>query len=243
LNDIRQLKAVLGEPRRDEDMGVNGVGKMTGLAWSMVGGSTLDLEAISYPSKKGGYILTGMAADVMKESMQVAYGYVRAHAEELGIKQEWFEQNTIQIHLPAGSTPKDGPSAGGAFSALIASIATGLPIRQDFAMTGEMTLRGHGTSGGGRLTAIGGLDQKLTAAFTNKIKDLIIPVANLRDVKTAPREVLDNIWVEGTTKPEKPRAMTIHPMDSISDVIKFAVPGIGEKKPGSAGGAPSDTAD
>jgi ATP-dependent Lon protease len=173
---------LLGPPRflRDEKMLENQVGVVTGLAWTQAGGEVLYVEALKYKGR-GGLVLTGQLGDVMKESAQAAMTYARAHASELGIPQEFFENWDIHVHLPAGAIPKDGPSAGITLTTALVSIMTGTPVRHDIAMTGEVTLQG-------RVLPVGGIREKCLAALNHGIKDIIIPFANQKDLSDIPAE-------------------------------------------------------
>jgi ATP-dependent Lon protease len=163
----------------------NMVGVVTGLAWTEVGGELLSIEAISVPGK-GKTTLTGKLGDVMQESIQAAISYVRSRSQSLGIDPKTFETTDFHIHVPEGATPKDGPSAGVAMITSIVSSLTSKPIRNDTAMTGEITLRG-------RVLPIGGLKEKLLAAHREGIKTVIIPKANESDLHDIPQCVLDGL--------------------------------------------------
>ena len=145
----------------------NQVGQVVGLAWTEVGGDLLTIEAALMPGK-GNIIRTGSLGDVMKESVEAARTVVRSRARRLGIKDEVFEKRDIHIHVPDGATPKDGPSAGAAMTTAFVSALTGIPVRADVAMTGEITLRGE-------VTAIGGLKEKLLAAHARRHQDRADP--------------------------------------------------------------------
>ena len=167
------------------------VGQVTGLAWTQVGGDILTIEAAIVPGK-GRQILTGSLGDVMKESIQAALTVVRNRSESLGISTDFHEKRDLHIHVPEGATPKDGPSAGiGMCTALVSSL-TGIPVRSDVAMTGEITLRGQ-------VLPIGGLKEKLLAAHRGGIKTVIIPDENRRDLK----EIPNNIKADLEIKPVK----------------------------------------
>jgi ATP-dependent Lon protease len=157
------------------------VGNVTGLAWTSVGGETLTIEAIMTHGK-GRMTVTGNLKEVMKESISAANGYVRSRAVDLGIKPPLFDTRDIHVHVPEGATPKDGPSAGIAMATAIVSVMTGIPVRHDVAMTGEVTLRG-------RVLPIGGLKEKLLAALRFGIKTVLIPADNVRDLKEIPEIV------------------------------------------------------
>ena len=157
------------------------VGVTTGLAWTEVGGEILSVEAVVMPGK-GQVTLTGKLGDVMKESIQAARSYVRSRALAFGINPKIFEKQDIHLHVPEGATPKDGPSAGVAMCTSIVSALTGIPVRKDVAMTGEITLRG-------RVLPIGGLKEKLLAALRSGIKTVLIPKDNEKDIEEIPDNV------------------------------------------------------
>ena len=159
----------------------NQVGQVVGLAWTEVGGDLLTIEAALMPGK-GVITTTGSLGDVMKESVAAARTVVRSRARALGIKDEVFEKKDMHIHVPDGATPKDGPSAGAAMTTAIVSALTGIPVRGDVAMTGEITLRGE-------VTAIGGLKEKLLAALRGGIKTVLIPEENAKDLQDIPDNV------------------------------------------------------
>jgi ATP-dependent Lon protease len=163
----------------------NQVGQVVGLAWTEVGGDLLTIEAALMPGK-GGVIRTGSLGDVMKESVEAARTVVRSRARALGIKDEVFEKKDIHIHVPDGATPKDGPSAGIAMTTTMVSALTGIPVRADVAMTGEITLRGE-------VTAIGGLKEKLLAALRGGIKTVLIPEENVKDLADIPDNVKEGL--------------------------------------------------
>ncbi|SBV95934.1 DNA-binding ATP-dependent protease La [uncultured Alphaproteobacteria bacterium] len=171
-----------GEAER-EDL----VGAVTGLAWTEVGGELLTIESVLMPGK-GAVTLTGQLGDVMKESIQAARSFVRSRAPSLGIKPTLFEKKDIHVHVPEGATPKDGPSAGVAMVTSIVSALTGIPVRKDVAMTGEITLRG-------RVLAIGGLKEKLLAALRGGIKTVLIPDENEKDLTEIPDNVKRNLKI------------------------------------------------
>ncbi|GAB0151847.1 hypothetical protein MnBA_12470 [Marinobacterium sp. BA1] len=167
------------------------VGQVTGLAWTSVGGDILTIESAVVPGK-GRQIHTGSLGDVMKESIQAAMTVVRNRARSLGIKADFHEKNDIHIHVPEGATPKDGPSAGIGMCTAMVSALTGIPVRSEVAMTGEITLRGQ-------VLAIGGLKEKLLAAHRGGIRTVIIPEENTRDLK----EIPDNIKADLDIRPVK----------------------------------------
>ena len=166
-----------------EDM----VGVVTGLAWTEVGGEILTIESVMVPGK-GGVKHTGKLGDVMQESVSAALSYVRSRATSFGIKPTLFEKRDIHVHVPEGATPKDGPSAGVAMATSIISVMTGIPIRRDVAMTGEITLRG-------RVLPIGGLKEKLLAALRAGITTVFIPKENEKDLVEIPESVKKNLKI------------------------------------------------
>ena len=165
----------------------NQVGQVVGLAWTEVGGDLLTIEAAIAPGK-GVITRTGSLGDVMKESVEAARTVVRSRARRLGIKDEVFEKKDIHIHVPDGATPKDGPSAGAALTTAFVSALTGIPVRGDVAMTGEITLRGE-------VTAIGGLKEKLLAALRGGIKTVLIPEENAKDLQDIPENVKNGLEI------------------------------------------------
>ncbi len=165
----------------------NQVGQVVGLAWTEVGGDLLTIESALMPGK-GQVIRTGQLGDVMKESVEAARTVVRSRARALGIKDEVFEKKDIHIHVPDGATPKDGPSAGAAMTTTMVSALTGIPVRADVAMTGEITLRGE-------VTAIGGLKEKLLAALRGGIRTVIIPEENVKDLAEIPDNVKEGLEI------------------------------------------------
>ena len=163
----------------------NAIGQVTGLAWTEVGGELLTIEA-SHVDGKGRIIKTGSLGDVMQESIQAALTVVRSRASSLGIKSNFYEKHDIHIHVPEGATPKDGPSAGGGMAIALISIFTGIPVRADTAMTGEITLRGQ-------ILKIGGLKEKLLAAKRGGIKNVIIPKDNEADLIEMPKQITESL--------------------------------------------------
>jgi ATP-dependent Lon protease len=179
----------------------NQVGQVTGLAWTEVGGELLTIEAVSLPGR-GKMTTTGKLGEVMQESIQAALSVVRSRARKLGIQEDFYQKRDIHIHLPEGATPKDGPSAGVAISTAMVSILTGIPVRADVAMTGEITLRGE-------VLPIGGLKEKLLAAHRGGIKTVLIPQENVKDLT----EIPDNIK----------NKLDIHPVKWIDQVLELAL--------------------
>jgi len=179
----------------------NQVGQVTGLAWTEVGGELLTIEAVSLPGR-GKMTTTGKLGEVMQESIQAALSVVRSRARKLGIQDDFYQKRDIHIHLPEGATPKDGPSAGIAICTSMVSILTGIPVRADVAMTGEITLRGE-------VLPIGGLKEKLLAAHRGGIKTVLIPHENVKDLT----EIPDNIK----------NKLDIHPVKWIDQVLELAL--------------------
>jgi ATP-dependent Lon protease len=165
----------------------NQVGQVVGLAWTEVGGDLLTIEAAVMPGK-GNIIRTGQLGDVMKESVEAARSVVRSRARRLGIKDEMFEKRDVHIHVPDGATPKDGPSAGAAMTTAFVSALTGIPVKANVAMTGEITLRGE-------VTAIGGLKEKLLAARRGGITTVLIPEDNVKDLQDIPENVKNQLEI------------------------------------------------
>lgn len=187
--DASNLEKFLSVKRYDFGLAskANQIGQVTGLAWTEVGGDLLTIEAALMPGK-GNIIRTGSIGDVMKESVEAARSVVRSRSRQLGIKEDMFEKKDIHIHFPEGATPKDGPSAGIAISTALVSILTGIPVRADVAMTGEITLRGE-------VLPIGGLKEKLLAAHRGGIKTVLIPEENVKDLIEIPDNVKNSIEI------------------------------------------------
>src|SRR5881394_2772805 len=165
----------------------NQIGQVTGLAWTEVGGELLTIEAVKLPGK-GNTVTTGKLGDVMQESIKAAVSVVRARAKRLGIAEDFYQNLDLHIHLPEGATPKDGPSAGISIATAITSVLTGIPVRCDVAMTGEITLRGE-------VLPIGGLKEKLLAAHRGGIKIVLVPQENVKDLQEIPDEVKAQIEI------------------------------------------------
>ncbi|MDE2260091.1 MAG: endopeptidase La [Betaproteobacteria bacterium] len=179
----------------------NQVGQVTGLAWTEVGGELLTIEAAKLPGK-GKMTTTGKLGDVMQESIQAALSVVRSRARNLGITDDFYEKTDIHIHLPEGATPKDGPSAGIAIATAMVSVLTGIPVRADVAMTGEITLRGE-------VLPIGGLKEKLLAAHRGGIKTVLIPEENTKDLVEIPENIKNRL--------------DLHPVRWIDQVLTLAL--------------------
>ena len=197
------LDTYLGVPRfrHGQIDGEDQVGVVTGLAWTEVGGELLTIEGVMMPGK-GKMTVTGNLRDVMKESISAAASYVRSRAVDFGIEPPLFDKRDIHVHVPEGATPKDGPSAGTAMATAIVSVLTGIPVRKDVAMTGEITLRG-------RVLPIGGLKEKLLAALRGGIKKVLIPEENAKDLA----EIPDNVKSE----------LEIIPVSRVGEVLQHAL--------------------
>ncbi len=189
-------KFIFGEAEK-EDL----IGMVTGLAWTEVGGELLVIEAVTMPGK-GKITITGKLGDVMQESVQAAASYVRSRSLAFGIIPPVFQQKDIHVHVPEGATPKDGPSAGIAMTTAIVSVLTGIAVRKDVAMTGEVTLRG-------RVLGIGGLKEKLLAALRGGLTTVLIPQENVKDLEEIPDNVKNNL--------------TLIPVSTVDEVLKHAL--------------------
>ena len=186
---INNLESYLGKQKYDINPANNSdeVGIVRGLAWTAVGGDTLEIEVNIMPGK-GEFALTGQLGDVMKESAKAGISYIRSIADKYNIKPEFFEKNDIHIHIPEGAVPKDGPSAGITMATAMLSAITGIKVRADVAMTGEITLRG-------RVLPIGGLKEKTLAAKAAGIKTIIVPEKNKKDIQEMPQEIIDGLEI------------------------------------------------
>jgi ATP-dependent Lon protease len=199
----KTLPDFLGVPkfRYGETETEDQVGVVTGLAWTEVGGELLTIEGVMMPGR-GKMTVTGNLKDVMKESISAAASYVRSRAVDFGLEPPLFDRRDIHVHVPEGATPKDGPSAGIGMATAIVSVLTGIPVRHDIAMTGEVTLRG-------RVLPIGGLKEKLLAALRGGVKKVLIPEENAKDLVDLPASVKNG--------------MEIVPVSRMEEVIKHAL--------------------
>ena len=197
------LRAMLGvAPYDPDDVTLEDrVGVAQGLAYTQVGGELLEVEVSVVPGR-GRVMLTGTLGDVMKESASAALSYIRSRADVLGVPADFAKTRDVHVHLPAGATPKDGPSAGIALATAIISALTGTPVRGDVAMTGEITLRG-------RVLPIGGLKEKAVAAHRNRVTHVVLPAANVRDLEELPAEVRDGV--------------KFHPVKTMDEVLALAL--------------------
>jgi len=174
-------------------------GMATGLAWTQAGGAILTIEAVENKGKEG-FRLTGQLGEVMQESARIAYTFVRHIADRFGVALSFFEQNMIHLHVPAGATPKDGPSAGITMAACLLSLATGKKLKRALAMTGELSLTGQ-------VLPIGGLKEKVIAAKRNNIKQIIFPSQNQKDLEEIPKHIK--------------RGIQFHPVERMEEVIEL----------------------
>ncbi|RLA62273.1 MAG: endopeptidase La [Epsilonproteobacteria bacterium] len=198
-----QLKKYLGPSKFDQTAIEHGpqIGLVNGLAWTSVGGELLNIEVITMVGN-GKIQITGKLGDVMQESAKAAISYVRSISDKLGINPEWYDKNDIHIHVPEGATPKDGPSAGVTMVTALTSAITGIAVKQDVAMTGEVTLRG-------RVLPIGGLKEKMLAAKSAGVKTIVIPEANRKDLDEIPADIQEGL--------------EIFPCEQVDDVLKIAL--------------------
>jgi ATP-dependent Lon protease len=185
--DMPMVEEILGLPRfpKDEAETEPEIGTVTGLAWTSTGGDLMTIEALKM-SGNGRLIVTGQLGDVMRESVDAAYSYVRSRAMQIGIEERSFRDYDLHIHLPAGAIPKDGPSAGITVTLAIASVLGDRPVRRNLAMTGEVTLRG-------KVLEIGGVKEKVMAAYRAGLREVILPASNRKDLRDVPEEVRENM--------------------------------------------------
>ncbi|MDF1506474.1 S16 family serine protease, partial [Roseisolibacter sp. H3M3-2] len=197
------LQALLGAPPYEDDLATleDKVGVCNGLAYTAAGGELLEVE-VSVVAGRGRVQLTGTLGDVMKESASAAVSWVRARAAALGVDPEFHRTRDVHVHIPAGATPKDGPSAGVTIATALVSALTGVPVRGDVAMTGELTLRG-------RVLAIGGLKEKGVAAHRHRIAHVVVPRGNARSLEELPEAVR--------------AAVTWHPAATMDEVLAMAL--------------------
>jgi ATP-dependent Lon protease len=202
----KNLTEYLGKPifTSDRYYKETPIGVCTGLAWTSLGGATLYVEAIEYPSEKTEMKLTGQAGDVMKESAQIAWSYLHGRSEEYAPGIPFFEKRQVHIHIPEGATPKDGPSAGITMVTSLLSLLLKTPVRENLGMTGELTLTG-------KVLPIGGLKEKLIAARRSKVNVLIFPKENLRDYDELPDYLK--------------KGLEVHFVEYYDEVFRIAFPG------------------
>lgn len=201
--DLHNLERYLGKPKylRNLEELQDEVGKVTGMAWTAVGGETLNIEVNTFPGKNE-LILTGQLGDVMKESARLGLSYIRSIGESLQIAPEFFDKNSIHIHIPEGATPKDGPSAGISMATAMVSALTKRPVRKEFAMTGELTLRG-------KVLPVGGIREKVLAAYRTGCSKIILPQDNLKDIEEIPTDIQ--------------RELQFYPVQTLQQVLELAL--------------------
>ena len=176
---LKNLTDYLGQPVFGDDKPLAGVGVVTGLAWTPLGGTTIDIEATLVHTKARGFKLTGKLGEVMRESAEIAYSYVASHLDEFNASISFFDEAFVHLHVPEGATPKDGPSAGTAMATALLSLARGKRLSRPLAMTGELTLTGH-------VLPVGGIREKIVAARRGRVMELLLPEANRKDVNELP---------------------------------------------------------
>ncbi len=175
---IKDLIDYLGQPYFTQEKVLQGVGVITGLAWTSMGGATLPVEASRVHTLRPGFRLTGRLGETMRESAEISYSYIMSNLKKFGAKEDFFDKSFIHLHVPEGATPKDGPSAGVTMASALLSLAKGRKPKP-LAMTGELTLTGH-------VLPVGGIREKVISARRSKIKTVILPEANRRDFDELP---------------------------------------------------------
>ncbi|HEX8944572.1 MAG TPA: endopeptidase La [Gemmatimonadaceae bacterium] len=223
--DVEKVEEVLGIPRYavEEAEKIPEVGVVTGLAWTATGGDIMLIEALRM-SGQGRLTVTGQLGDVMRESVDAAYSYVRSRAKQLEIDDSVFRESDLHIHLPAGAIPKDGPSAGITLTLAIASALSGRPVRRDLAMTGEVTLRG-------KVLEIGGVKEKVLAAYRSGLREVIMPKANEKDLRDIPEEVKSHMTFRFVERMDEVLGLALLPAvpEELADAVQP------EPSPGLAG--------
>jgi ATP-dependent Lon protease len=229
--DVDKVEEVLGIPRYavEEAEKTPEVGVVTGLAWTSNGGDIMLIEALRMAGN-GRLTVTGQLGDVMRESVDAAYSYVRSRAATLGIEDSVFRESDLHIHLPAGAIPKDGPSAGITLTLAIASAMSGRPVRRDVAMTGEVTLRG-------KVLEIGGVKEKILSAYRAGLREVIMPKANEKDLRDVPDDVKSHMTFTFVERMDEVLHLALLP--PVSNELADSV--LPEPSPGIAGGSlPAD---
>jgi len=194
------LKAMVGSPIFRDERSIQGIGVVTGLAWTAMGGATLSVEAIRVHEYGRGFKLTGQLGEVMRESAEIAYDYILEHARDFGGNAEFFKDALIHLHVPAGATPKDGPSAGITMASALLSLARGEPVGSRIAMTGELTLSGQ-------VFPVGGIREKVIASRRANIRELILPADNRGDFEELPEHIREGIGAHFVAKFDKVAAL------------------------------------
>jgi len=185
---VKNIEEFLGKPFFKKTFRIKGIGVITGLAWTALGGVTLAVEATAVPREHAGFKQTGQLGDVMRESSEIAYSFLLSNAARYGVKKEFFNENFIHLHVPEGATPKDGPSAGVTMASALLSLGMGKKIKRNLAMTGELTLTGT-------VLPVGGIKEKVIASKRNDINELILPEANRDDFETLPEYIKEGFTV------------------------------------------------
>jgi ATP-dependent Lon protease len=211
--DNDKVEEVLGAPRyaAEEAEKEPEVGAVTGLAWTSTGGDIMNIEALRMPGS-GKLTVTGQLGDVMRESVDAAYSFVRSRSVNLGVNEKEFKETDLHIHFPAGSVPKDGPSAGAAVTLAIASVLSRRPVRRDVALTGEVTLRG-------KILEIGGVKEKTLAAYRAGLREVILPKGNLKDLRDIPEEVKQHMKFTLVATMDEVLQHTLLPKAPIADKV------------------------
>lgn len=190
---VKNIEEFLGKPFFKKTSRIKGIGVITGLAWTALGGVTLAVEATAVPSEHAGFKQTGQLGDVMRESSEIAYSFLRSNAARYGVDKEFFKKHFIHLHVPEGATPKDGPSAGVTMASALLSLGLGKQVKRNLAMTGELTLTGS-------VLPVGGIKEKVIAAKRNDLKELILPEANRDDFETLPEYIKEGFRVHFAEK-------------------------------------------
>jgi ATP-dependent Lon protease len=222
--DNEKVEEVLGIPRYSvEEAEVQPeIGVVTGMAWTSTGGDLMVIEALRMPGS-GRLIVTGQLGDVMRESVDAALSYVRSRASQLGIPDKEFKEMDLHIHFPAGAIPKDGPSAGIALTLAIASVLSRRAVRRDIAMTGEVTLRG-------KVLEIGGVKEKVLAAYRAGIRHIIMPKSNEKDLRDVPQEVRDHMVFTFVERMDEVLHLALLP-PAAREIADFAVADVSSNAP------------
>ena len=222
--DMEKVEEVLGVPRYavEEAEKEPEIGVVTGLAWTATGGDIMVIEALRMPGS-GRLTVTGQLGDVMRESVDAAHSYVRSRAKQLGIEDKEFRESDLHIHLPAGAIPKDGPSAGITLTLAIASVLSQRPVRRDIAMTGEVTLRG-------KVLEIGGVKEKVLAAYRAGLREIIIPSSNEKDLRDVPDEVRQKMAFSFVSSMDEVLRMALlpEPQPGLADRVRPEASGDGK---------------
>ena len=200
---VKNLEEFLGKPFFKKESLIRGVGVVTGLAWTALGGVTLAVEATAVARENGGFKQTGQLGDVMRESAEIAYSFLLSNAKRYGVKDDFYQKHLIHLHVPEGATPKDGPSAGITMTSALLSLGLGKQIKQNVAMTGELTLTG-------KVLPVGGIKEKVISAKRNNINEVILPEGNKGDVESLPDHIRDGL--------------VVHLVSSYDQVVKILLP-------------------